>query len=65
MSSFPPRKKKQNRHIKAMRFYNKNICDDTCDDVTGMLIGGDDDWMQGQSQEMHQQVINTRTYEYN
>ena len=30
--------KKQNRHMKALRFYNKNIRDDTCDDVTGMLI---------------------------
>lgn len=58
-------KKKQNRQMEAVRFYSKNIRDDTCDDVTGMLMGGDDDWMQGQSQEMHQQVINTRAYKYN
>ena len=58
-------KKKQNKQMEAVRFYNKNIRDDTCDDVTGMLMGGDDDWMQGQSQEMHQQVINTRAYKYN
>jgi hypothetical protein len=29
-----------------------------------MLDGGDDDWMPGQSQDMHQQVLNTRAYQY-
>lgn len=57
-------KKKHESNMKALKWYSKNIRDNTCDEVTSMLDGGDDDWMPGQSQDMHQQVLNTRAYQY-
>ena len=57
-------KKKHESNMKALKWYSKNIRDNTCHELTSMLDGGDDDWMPGQNQEMHQQVLNTRAYQY-
>jgi hypothetical protein len=57
-------KKKHDQSMKALKYYNKHTTEDKCDEVTGMLIDGDEDWEVGQSQEMHQQILNSRAYEY-
>jgi hypothetical protein len=57
-------KKKQGQQMKALKYYSKAIRENACEEVTGMLVDGEDDWEPGQSQSMHQQVMNTRAYEY-
>ena len=59
-----PRQSKHNRMMKAVKYYTKNISAGSCNNVTGILLGGDDAWMPGQSQDMHDQVMNTEAYEY-
>ena len=49
---------------KAVKYYMKNISAGSCNNVTGILLGGDDDWMPGQSQDMHDQVMNIEAYKY-
>ena len=57
-------KKQQERHMKAMRWYGRALKENSCKEVTGMLVDGEEEWERGQSQDMHQQIINTRAYEY-
>ena len=57
-------KKKHGQRTKALKYYNKNIAEDKCDEVNVMLVDGDDDWEVVQSQEMHQQILNSCAYEY-
>ena len=60
-------KKEKKTHrmlMKSLRYYNENISDGKCGEVTGMLLGGDEGWAPGTSQDMHDQVINSRSYEY-
>ena len=49
--------------MKALTYYLKVIQENACKEVTGMFVDGEDNWEPGQSQSMHQQVMNTRVYE--
>ena len=57
-------KREQERHMKALAWYGKAIKENNCKQVTGMLVDGEEEWEAGESQDMHQQVVNTRAYEY-
>ena len=60
-------KKEKKTHrmlMKSLRYYNNNILDGKYGEVTGMLLGGDEDWAPGMSQDMHDQVISIRSYIY-
>ena len=57
-------KKMQRKSTRAITWYSKTIRKERCDDVTGMLIDGDEEWGQGHSQDMHQQIMNTQAFEY-
>ena len=50
--------------MRAITWYSKTIREERCDDATGMLIDGDEEWDQGHSQDMHQQIMNTQAFEY-
>ena len=56
-------KKKQGQQMKTLKYYSKATRNNACEEVTGMLVNGEDNWEPGQSQSMHQQVMNTRVYE--
>ena len=57
-------KKKYDQSMKALKYCSKHISEDKCNEVTGMLVGSNDNWEVGQSQEMHQQILNSPAYEY-
>ena len=50
--------------MKLLPYYSKSILDGKCDEVTGMLLGGDGDWAPGMRRDMHDQSINSRLYKY-
>lgn len=48
-------KKEKKTHgmlMKSLQYHNKNISDGKYGEVTGMLLGGDEDWAAGMSQDM-------------
>lgn len=56
-----------NKNMKAISYYSKHIRKGTCEEVTDMIPDdddGNDDWDKGQSQDMHQQILNSRAYEF-
>lgn len=53
----------QQKQLKAIKCYNKNIREKSCDDITGMLPEGDEDWVQGESQDMHKKFMRVRGYD--
>ena len=57
-------KKTHRMFTESLRYSNKNILDGKCGEATGMLLGGDEDWAPGMTQDMHDQVINSHSYEY-
>ena len=54
----------QKNMTKVVKYYTKNISARSCNNVTGILLGGHDNWMPGQSQDMHDKVMNTEAYGY-
>ena len=57
-------KKSHKMAIKLLWYYTKSILEGKCGEVTGMLLDGDEDWPPGMSQNMHNQIMNSRAYKF-
>ena len=59
-------KKKHDERMKANKYYSKHIKDGegACEEITGLFDNDEEEWEKGESQGMHQQIMNTRAYKY-
>ena len=58
--------RKHDERMKANKFYTKHIKDGegACEEVAGLFDDNEEEWEKGESQGMHQQIMNTRAYKY-
>ena len=58
--------KKHDERMKANKYYTKYIKDGegACEEITGLFDDNKEEWEKGESQGMHQQIMNTRAYKY-
>ena len=58
--------KEHDEHMKANKYYTKYTKDGegVCEEITGLFDDNEEECERGESQGMHQQIMNTRAYKY-